>query len=114
MRHLSLHQGHVAIASITWHELRFGIARLPSGRRKEGLLDALDSWRDIVPILEYDVQAAEWHARERARLLAAGRIVEIFDGQIAAIAAIRQLTLVTANMRDFHDYQGLTVVDWSQ
>ena len=30
-----------AIASVTWHELRFGIERLADGRRKDSLTDFL-------------------------------------------------------------------------
>ena len=31
---LALHEGHLAIASVTWHELLFGLERLPLGRRR--------------------------------------------------------------------------------
>src|SRR5579864_354146 len=86
LRKLELHEGHVAIASATWHELRFGAERLPAGRRRDGLFEALAAWRDVVPIVEYDGASAEWHASERARLLALGRTLHLLDGQIAAIA----------------------------
>ncbi len=114
LRQIGLHQGHIAIASVTWHELQFGVERLAAGRRQESLRDALRAWQDEVPIVEYDADAAEWHARERARLLARGRALEPFDGQIAAIAATRQLTIVTSNTKDFRPYEGLTIVDWSR
>lgn len=114
VRHVSLHQGHVAIASVTWHELHYGASRLPDGRRKTGILELLDAWSGELPILDYDRLAAEWHARERARLEAKGRMLDRADGEIAATAATKRLTLVTANVRDFRHYQGLTVVDWSR
>jgi tRNA(fMet)-specific endonuclease VapC len=34
------------------------------------------------------------------------------DGQIAAVAAANQLILVTNNVRDFVNFQGLTIVNW--
>jgi tRNA(fMet)-specific endonuclease VapC len=34
------------------------------------------------------------------------------DGQIAAIAFVHALTLVTANVRDFRSVKGLHVEDW--
>lgn len=34
------------------------------------------------------------------------------DGQIAAIARVNDLVLVTANMRDFRPFEGLSVQDW--
>lgn len=65
-----------------------------------------------MPILSYDRTAAEWHARERARLTALGLTPPFVDGQIAAIAATNGHTLVTANVADFRGFSGLTVVDW--
>jgi predicted nucleic acid-binding protein len=34
------------------------------------------------------------------------------DGQIAAIALLHNLTLVTRNVRDFAHFAGLNVEDW--
>ena len=113
LRRISLHEGHLAIASVTWHELRFGVERLPGGKRREALREALELWRALVPILDYDANAADWHARQRARLLSAGRTEQLFDGQIAAVAATRRLTLVTANTKHFRHYADLTLADWS-
>ena len=53
-----------------------------------------------VQILPYDEVAAEWHARERARLAAAGKAPPFVDGQIAAIAKANALVLVTGNRAD--------------
>jgi tRNA(fMet)-specific endonuclease VapC len=114
LRNLALHEGHTAITAVTWHELRFGVERLPRSRRRAALAEAIDLWRASVPIVDYDARAAEWHARERARLRVAGYSEQIFDGQIASIAATRHLTLVTANVKHFAHYEGLPVVDWSR
>lgn len=114
LTHFGLHQGHAAIGSPTLHEMLFGIERMPRGARQEQTRRALDELREGLPVLDYDQRAAEWHARERARLLAGGRTVQILDGQIAAIAATRQITLVTANTKDFRHYHGLTLVDWTR
>jgi tRNA(fMet)-specific endonuclease VapC len=65
-----------------------------------------------MPILPYDQTAAEWHAAERARLSAIGRVPPFVDGQIAAIAATRGLILVTNNVSDFQHFAGLVIVDW--
>jgi tRNA(fMet)-specific endonuclease VapC len=114
LRRLHLHEGHLAIAAVTWHELRFGVERLAAGKRSEALREALQLWRSLVPVLDYDASAAEWHARQRAALLASGRTEQVFDGQIAAIAATRELTLVTANTKHFVHYDDLTLEDWSR
>jgi tRNA(fMet)-specific endonuclease VapC len=34
------------------------------------------------------------------------------DGQIASIAAVNKLTLITFNTKDFKHFQDLSVVDW--
>lgn len=113
LRRLGSHEGETAIASIVWHELQFGCARLPVSRRREAIERYLE---DVVlasfPILDYDRAAAEWHARERVRLEAAGKTPPFVDGQIAAIACVNDLVLVTQNKGDFRGFKGLRVESW--
>lgn len=114
LRRLREHEGDAAIPAPVWHELRFGAARLPPSRRRQ----AIERYIETVvlpsfPVLDYDREAADWHARERARLSSAGRTPPFVDGQIAAIAYANGLVLVTANRRDFDGFQGLHVQDWS-
>ncbi len=113
LKQLRANEAKLAIASVTLHKALYGIERLPSGRRKQMLREYM---RDVVarmPVLAYDATAAEWQARERARLEAVGRQMPYADGQIAAIAVVHGLTLVTANVRDFRGIEGLRVVNWS-
>ena len=56
--------------------------------------------------------AADWHAAERARLTGLGRTPPFVDGQIAAIAHVNGLVLVTANVADFRHFADLSVEDW--
>ncbi|HVH45405.1 MAG TPA: PIN domain-containing protein [Labilithrix sp.] len=114
VRRIAQHEGQFAIASVTWHELRFGAERLPDVMRRDALRESIELLRALVPIYDYDVAAADWHARQRAKMLFAGRTEQPFDGQIAAIATTRRLTLVTANTKHFTDYEDLGVVDWSR
>ncbi|MDZ7669874.1 MAG: type II toxin-antitoxin system VapC family toxin [Gammaproteobacteria bacterium] len=105
MRKLRDHDGEMATQSLVWHELRFGCARLPKSRRREAIERYLD---DVItlsfPILDYDQRAADWHALERAPLFV--------DGQIAAIAHVNELILVTSNKPDFTGFRGLQVKSW--
>lgn len=64
------------------------------------------------PIVDYDLQASDWHALERARLAASGRTPPFVDGQIAAIARVNDLVLVTSNKSDFRGFRGLQVKSW--
>jgi len=114
VKKLERHSIHCAIAAPVWHELVYGVSRLSLGKRRTGLEEYLRSVvRRSFPILPYDDVAAEWHAKERARLEEDGRTPPFVDGQIAAIAFTQGLTLVTANGKDFRPFSDLVTVDWS-
>ena len=113
LRRLRRHGDEIAIPSIVWHELRFGMERLPASRRREAIERYLEEVvLPSMPILDYDRAAAEWHAAERARLAARGQTPPFADGQIAAIARVHELTLVTMNDGGFKPFQGIRVVAW--
>lgn len=113
LRRLRRHEHEVAISSVVWHELKYGVARMPESGRKERIEEF---FRDVIlrtiPILSYTETAAEWHARERARLGAQGLMPPFADGQIAAVAQTNELTLVTFNVADFKRFESLRIVTW--
>jgi tRNA(fMet)-specific endonuclease VapC len=112
-RRLLDNAGAVATASLVWHELLFGCYRLPASRRRTALEKYLqDVIAPHVPVLGYDDAAAAWHASERARLEVDGKPASFVDGQIAAIARVNALVLVTANVRHYERFEGLTIEDW--
>jgi tRNA(fMet)-specific endonuclease VapC len=113
MTRLEASRGFVAIASVTWQEVLFGLFLLPAGRRRQQVEDYLfRRVRPALPILGFDEPAARWQAEQRARLRQAGRPPSYPDSQIAAIAAVNELVLVTRNIEDFEGFQGLTVENW--
>ena len=63
-------------------------------------------------ILPYDQLAADWYAKERARLHLQGKTCAYADGEIAAIAVSNKLTLVTRNIQDFQNFQNLSLQNW--
>lgn len=106
-------EGQIAIASVVWHELLYGCRRLPESKRREVIEQYLfDVVLPTIPILPYDTRAAQWHAGERARLMRLGQPPSFADGQIAAIAAVNDLILVTANTADFANFDSLLVENW--
>jgi tRNA(fMet)-specific endonuclease VapC len=110
---LQLYQEELAISAITWHELWFGCLRLPVSVRKTTIERYLiDVVAPSLPILAYDERAAAWHAGERARLAGVGKTPSFVDGQIAAIACINDLTLVTFNTAHFLEFKDLRLEDW--
>ena len=107
------HQQEAAMSSVVWHELVYGLERMTAGKRKDYLFNYLtEVVYPALPMLPYDEVAAAWHARERARLESLGRPRPLADGMIAAVAATRNLILVTRNTTDFLDFEGLHVENW--
>ena len=106
--------GSVATAAPVWHELLYGVERLPLSRRRSALETYLqDVVLASVPILPYDQAAAEWQAMSRSALSRQGITIPFLDGQIASIAATNDLILVTGNVRHFARLKGLKVEEWS-
>ena len=101
-----------AMTSVSVGELLTGVRRLPAGRRREGLLAAIEQTLTLFSenVLPYDEAAARSYAelQERRRLVGAPLSVE--DGMIAAICVSRSVTLATRNTKDFQGL-GLDLVD---
>jgi tRNA(fMet)-specific endonuclease VapC len=114
LRNIERNTHQSAIAAPVWHELQYGCQLLPAGKRRTAIeAYLLEVIRRTFPILPYDEVAAAWHASERARLERAGGAVPFVDGQIAAIAKIHGLVMVTMNVRDFARFEGLEVENWA-
>jgi tRNA(fMet)-specific endonuclease VapC len=112
LAHLQANAEQIAIAVVTWHELWFGLLKLPVSRKRDVVERFLVETAQKMPILPYEKIAAEWFAQERARLTQIGRPPSYPNGQIAAIAATNNLILVTRNMADFAHFVGLRLENW--
>lgn len=103
----------VAIASVVWHEILLGCYRMPDSKRRRAIEAYLEEEVKVkLPILPYTKEAAEWFAKERARLIAIGQTPSYADGQIAAIAKVNNLILVTRNVADYANFQDLQIENW--
>jgi toxin FitB len=94
----------VFISAVTEAELRFGLALLPDGDRRNQLAEAIEGMlaEDFAArILPFDSAAASAYARIAAARRKAGRPIAQFDAQIASIAASRNAMLATRNVGDF-------------
>ncbi len=115
MARLKKNQTEIAIAAVVWHELWYGAQRLDPSRKRTTIEEYLKHvLAPTVPILAYDARAAEWHAAERARLARIGKTPSFVDGQIAAIAYVNDLILVTLNATDYQHFEGITLQAWSE
>jgi toxin FitB len=100
----SLSVVEVATTAITAAELRYGVAKLPSGRRRRELATAVHGLliEDFTGrVLPFDERASVPYAdivsgRERI-----GRPIAVADAQIAAICRAAGATLATRNVADF-------------
>ena len=114
LEQLRLHRSEIAITAVTWHELWYGCHRLPASVKRTQIEDYLNENVAVsMPVLPYDGRAAEWHAAERARLAATGKTSSYADGQIAAVAATNELTLVTLNVSHYREFETLVMADWT-
>ena len=110
---LKRHEGELATASVVWHELVFGVSRLPQSRRRTVIERYLTEVVEAtIPIMAYDAAAAAWHGAERARLQGLGSAPSFADGQIAAVASVNGLVLVTRNVKDFRYFKALRLENW--
>ena len=99
--------------AVTEAELRYGVAILPAGRRRDGLQRALQSVLDVGfrgRLLGFDSAAAEAYAAIAAARRASGRPIAQLDGLIAGIALSRDAAVATRNVVDFEGCD-LTVLD---
>jgi toxin FitB len=98
--------------AVTLAEIRYGLERLPDGRRKERLVAAADEVftefsDDVLP---FDAEAAACYAVIVAHRDRVGLPIEGFDAQIAAICQSRGAALATRNVKDFRE-TGISVID---
>jgi len=99
--------------SVTVMELRFGVERLPEGKRKADLWEVLDFTlsRLVGPrILLFDVPAATEAARIAAVAEAAGTPIGQADAQIAAIGRSHGFAIATRDTAPFQS-AGLVVIN---
>ena len=94
----------VFLSVVTVAELRLGVARLPAGRRRNGLIEQLES--QVLPafigrVLPLDMAATQAYAQAMAQAQAKGLSVGVADGFIAAIAASNRMSVATRDTAPF-------------
>ena len=82
-----------------------------ASRRREHNLSRIHYLLERVLLLDFDRLAAEEYGRVRAELKAKGRPIPGTDAQIAAVARLHGLTVLTAD-RHFRFVDRLTTANW--
>lgn len=102
--------------AVTAAEMRYGVARLPDGRRRRQLAVSVQAMLDIDfsgRIEAFDDAAARQYPQVvtvRDRL---GRPITLADAQIAAICRARGARLATRNTSDFEDTGVSLINPWA-
>lgn len=94
-------------------ELRYGVAVMPAGRRRDRLASEIEAMlhEDFESrVLPFDSDAALAYAEVASTRRAIGRPAPLADCQIAAIARSRGMSVATRYLRDFEDL-GVDLID---
>ena len=112
MTNIKYYQDEIAIASQVFYELTRGADQLTKSKKRTDILKYIKSFVSTIPILPYDKTAANWHGKEMSRLQKLGQTPAFLDSQIAAVAKVNDLILVTRNTKDFENFLGLSLENW--
>jgi predicted nucleic acid-binding protein len=105
-------QDDLALTSISVGEIFVGVRMLPEGKRRSGLMSAIETTLSAFTeqVLTYDDRAARTYARLQETRRGLGRPLAVEDGMIAAICLTRHSRLATRNVRGFDDL-GLELIN---
>ena len=107
-RVVALPSGTACMSIVTSAELRFGARKVGSQR----LLQKIEHLSEYVPVLPFEHPAELIYAEVRVDLERKGLPIGSNDFLIASHALSLDLTLVTANIREFSRVPGLKVENW--
>lgn len=101
------------LAAVTVAELRYGIACMPTGKRRDGLHSALES--KVLPlftgrVLPFDLPATQVYAEAMAHARAQGQAIALADGLIAATAKAHGMAVATRDTQPF-EAAGVSVIN---
>lgn len=102
--------------AVTEAEIRFEIAIMPAGRRRNRRVGRADYMLRVFfkdRILSFDTAAAQIYADISAHRRAAGLHIDIPDAQVAAIARVQSMAIATRNTNDFTNCDVELINPWS-
>lgn len=107
--------GTLYLSSVTLAELLFGVAALPTGKRKDLLGQAVDGLMGLFKdrVLPFDIDAARCYADLAVKAKTSGRGLPTPDGYIAAIAASRGFIVASRDTAPFAAAGVLVLDPWN-
>ncbi len=106
-----LHPTEIAICSVVKSELFAGACK---SQNKNKTIEKLKIFFAPIISLPFDDEAAAGYGNIRADLEKKGTPIGPYDLQIASIAVLNDLILVTHNVREFSRVEGLKIEDWEK
>jgi toxin FitB len=97
--------GTLFLTATVLSEALFGFERLPNGKRKSAFLEGFATFvrqRFHNAILPFDESAARRFAVLIADAQRKGKAIQVSDGQIAAVALVRDYSVATRDTAPFH------------
>ena len=104
--------GGVCLMQPVIAEIRYGLSRLPSSRRRTELVERFELLSGVLPRVAWSDEVSWWYGSLKAALERRGERLEDFDLAIAAHALAMDATLVTRNERHFSRIPDLKAVRW--
>jgi tRNA(fMet)-specific endonuclease VapC len=105
------HRSLSRVSTISVFELRFGVAK---SARTEANAEALEVFLRSIGVLSFDDEDARIAGNIRADLERNGRPIGPYDYLIAAQAIRHNLTLITANEKEFSRVPALRWENWAK
>jgi tRNA(fMet)-specific endonuclease VapC len=113
--HVERHRDEESFVSvITASELLHGVHRATSANIRAKRSAFVEGVLERFPLLSVDLACARAHAQVWAELRKAGLMIGPHDLWLAATCLAHELTMVTANLREFERVPGLVVELWSE
>lgn len=100
------------LSVIAASELLHGVNRATDPAIRARRLAFVEAVLSRFPVLEIDLETARTHAALWSDLAQKGKMIGVHDSWLAATCIARDLTLVTANTREFDRVSGLNIENW--
>ena len=101
-----------SLSIFTVYELIKGINQLSESKKRSRVFTYAEKTISELEILDYTIDSAYWHGKEEARLQSIGKSPSYIDAQIAAVAKVNNLVLVTRNTDDFKHFSDIKLENW--
>jgi predicted nucleic acid-binding protein len=106
------HAEEAFLSVISANELLHGAHRAGDPAVRARRLAFVEAVLTRFPVLEVDLEIARAHAALWSDLAQRGEMIGAHDAWIAATCIARDLSLITANTREFNRVPGLRVENW--